>query len=52
MNNPELWRHLHEGAHKSAAHGSLLCGVTALHRISERIDRETALTVFKVSGLD
>ncbi|MCX5095277.1 hypothetical protein OOK36_41825 [Streptomyces sp. NBC_00365] len=52
MNNPELWRRLDEDAQKSAASGSLTCGATALRKVSERIDRETALTVFKVSGLD
>ncbi|WP_328544119.1 hypothetical protein [Streptomyces europaeiscabiei] len=52
MSNPELWRHLHEDAHKSADAGLLLCGATALHQLSEQIDRATALTVFKVSGLD
>ncbi|MFG2364470.1 hypothetical protein ACGFY3_22925 [Streptomyces mirabilis] len=40
-----------EDAQKSAASGSLACGATALRKVSERIDRETALTVFKVSGL-
>ncbi|MER5905160.1 hypothetical protein ABT150_34630 [Streptomyces mirabilis] len=40
-----------EDAQKSAASGSLACGATALRKVSERIDRETALTVFRVSGL-
>jgi hypothetical protein len=52
VNNPDLWHHLDEDAHRSAASGSLACGQTALRRISERIDRVTARTVFKVSGLD
>ncbi|MFD1275720.1 hypothetical protein ACFQ51_41260 [Streptomyces kaempferi] len=52
VNNPELWHRLDEDAQKSAASGSLTCGATALRKVSERIDRETALTVFKVSGLD
>ena len=52
VENPDLWHRLHEDARTSAAHGLLLCGATALHRLEERIDRETALTVFKVSGLE
>ncbi|WP_405880462.1 hypothetical protein OG762_18740 [Streptomyces sp. NBC_01136] len=49
--NPPLWHRLDEDARVSALRGTLTCGGTALHRVSERIDRETALTVFKVSGL-
>lgn len=52
VNNPELWHRLGKDAHASAACGSLTCGATALRRVSERIDRETALSVFKVSGLE
>jgi len=52
VNNPDLWHHLERDALRSAARGSLTCGETALRRISQRIDRETALTVFKVSGLE
>jgi hypothetical protein len=52
VNNPELWHRLEEDAQKSAASGTLMCGATALRRVSKRIDHETALTVFKVSGLD
>lgn len=50
--NPPLWHRLNEDARRSARRGSLTCGQTALRRVAERIDRETALTVFKVSGLD
>jgi hypothetical protein len=50
--SPALWHRLDEDARVSALRGSLTCGETALRRISERIDRETARTVFKVSGLD
>jgi len=50
--NPALWYRLNEDAHVSALRGSLLCGATALRRVSERIDRETALTVFRISGLE
>lgn len=52
VRNPELWHRLAQDAQKSAASGSLTCGATALRQVSERVDRETALTVFKVSGLD
>ena len=52
VDNPELWYRLDEDAQQSAAHGTLLCGGTELRRVSQRVDRETALTVFKVSGLE
>lgn len=52
VDNPDLWHRLDEDAHKSDACGSLTCGATALRQISKRIDRETALNVFKVSDLD
>ncbi|MFG2731223.1 hypothetical protein [Streptomyces canus] len=52
VRNPQLWFHLEEGAHKSAAGGTLLCGATALRRLSQRIDRETARAVFEASGLE
>ncbi|MFJ6900772.1 hypothetical protein [Streptomyces hokutonensis] len=52
VNNPDLWHRLAEDSHKSLASGSLTCGATALHRIAERVERETAETVFKVSGLE
>lgn len=52
VTNPPLWHRLDEDARVSALRGSLTCGATALRRVSERIDRETAMTVFKVSGLD
>ncbi|MFH9551690.1 hypothetical protein [Streptomyces sp. NPDC017435] len=51
VRNPQLWFHLQEGTHKSAA-GTLLCGATALRRLSQRIDRETARAVFEASGLE
>ncbi|TLS47662.1 hypothetical protein FE633_03530 [Streptomyces montanus] len=50
--NPPLWHRVDEDARISAARGMLLCGGTALHRLSERIDGETARTVFKVSGME
>ncbi|WP_225097342.1 hypothetical protein [Streptomyces sp. CoH27] len=50
--NPRLWHLLDEGARKAAASGVLLCGETALRRLSSRLDRETALGVFRASGLE
>ncbi|MEV0321644.1 hypothetical protein ACIBKX_34730 [Streptomyces sp. NPDC050658] len=50
--NPPLWRQVSDGARTSVERGSLLCGATALRRLAERIDRETAEEVFRVSGLD
>ncbi|WEP00498.1 hypothetical protein A6P39_003420 [Streptomyces sp. FXJ1.172] len=41
-----------EGARMAADDGLLLCGQTALRRLSIRMDRETARAVFKASGLD
>jgi hypothetical protein len=52
VSNPALWHRLDEDARVSGLRGTLTCGATALRRVSERIDRETAQTVFKVSGLD
>ncbi|MFI6352247.1 hypothetical protein ACIBJF_06170 [Streptomyces sp. NPDC050743] len=52
VSNPVLWHRLEEGARKAAAEGLLLCGQTALHRLAARVDRETALAVFKASGLE
>ncbi|MFJ3307870.1 hypothetical protein ACIPSA_33250 [Streptomyces sp. NPDC086549] len=52
VNNPDLWFRLAEDARRSAAAGTLTCGTTALRRIGERIDRETALSVFRASGLE
>jgi hypothetical protein len=50
--NPPLWRLLGEGTRASAAGASIIRGTTELRRLSERIDRETAQTVFRVSGLE
>ncbi|MYV41246.1 hypothetical protein GT030_20850 [Streptomyces sp. SID1328] len=52
VRNPQLWVRLNEGARKAAADGLLLCGQTALRRLSARMDSEAALAVFKASGLD
>ncbi|MEU9627858.1 hypothetical protein AB0D89_13730 [Streptomyces luteogriseus] len=52
VRHPHLWFCLERGARKAAADGSLLCGATALRRLSERVDRETAGAVFRISGLE
>ncbi|MFD7456385.1 MULTISPECIES: hypothetical protein [unclassified Streptomyces] len=52
VRHPHLWLCLERGARKAAADGSLLCGATALRRLSERVNRETARAVFRISGLD
>lgn len=52
VDNPPLWYRLDEDARFSAARGALMCGETALRRVEVRIDRETAETVFRVSGLE
>ncbi|MFD3588437.1 hypothetical protein [Streptomyces sp. NPDC058683] len=51
IDNPRLWRHVDEGARRSAAAGTLLCGATALTRLAERVEHENALGVFRASGL-
>nr|WP_232788957.1 hypothetical protein [Streptomyces odonnellii] len=50
--NPALWRVLDTDARASTAAGTLSYGVTALRQLSDRVDRETARTVFKVSGVE
>jgi hypothetical protein len=52
VHNPDLWHRVFEDSRRSLASGSLTCGATALRRIAERVERETAETVFKVSGLE
>ncbi|MEU5533345.1 hypothetical protein [Streptomyces sp. NPDC020362] len=52
VHNPQLWHLLDESVRKAEAGGLLLCGQTALHRLSARVDRETARAVFKASGLE
>ncbi|MER6426033.1 hypothetical protein [Streptomyces sp. NPDC001137] len=51
VDNPDLWYRLHEDARTSLALGTLQGGSAALERLSVRVERETALTVFKVSDL-
>ncbi|GAA1365786.1 hypothetical protein J0695_06710 [Streptomyces beijiangensis] len=50
--NPPLWRVLDDDSRTSADRGSLRCGETALRQIAARVDRETARTVFRISGLE
>ncbi|MEV6051773.1 hypothetical protein [Streptomyces sp. NPDC052107] len=52
IRNPALWHLLDEGARRSEAAGTLLCGTTALHRLAHRLDRETARAVFRASGME
>ncbi|MFG2124945.1 hypothetical protein [Streptomyces sp. NPDC048710] len=52
LRNPDLWLRLTEAAHASEASGTLRSGSTALHELTERIDREAALMVFRASGLE
>ncbi|WP_420078759.1 hypothetical protein ACN6AT_05780 [Streptomyces sp. JL4002] len=52
VRNPAMWHLLDADARASIRRGTLLSGVSALQELSERIDRETARTVFKVSGLE
>lgn len=52
VTNPDLWHRVSEDSRHSLTSGTLTCGATALRRIAERVERETAETVFKVSGLE
>ncbi|MFI6684803.1 hypothetical protein [Streptomyces sp. NPDC050485] len=49
--NPPLWHLLDADARTSLDRGVLRCGERALRQMAARVDRETARTVFKVSGL-
>ncbi|MGI5350378.1 hypothetical protein ACQEU8_19695 [Streptomyces sp. CA-250714] len=49
--NPPLWRLLDADVRYCAERGTLRNGTTALRKMARAIDRETAHTVFKVSGL-
>lgn len=51
VRNPAMWRRLDRDARTSIRRGTPQYGATALCRLTARIDRETAQTVFKVSGL-
>ncbi|MEU0834723.1 hypothetical protein [Streptomyces sp. NPDC005969] len=50
--DPALWHRLDEDARICMGRGTLLRGATALRQLGDRIDRRTARTVFKVSGLE
>ncbi|MET3983062.1 hypothetical protein [Streptomyces sp. PvR034] len=52
VRNPAMWRRLDTDTRASVQRGTLLCGATALRQLAGRIDRETAHTVFQVSGLE
>ncbi|MFF4500400.1 hypothetical protein [Streptomyces sp. NPDC001401] len=50
--NPALWHRLDTDARLSDRRGSLKEGRSALKRVSERVDHETAQAIFRVSGLE
>ncbi|MCL8015205.1 hypothetical protein M1L21_29375 [Streptomyces sp. AS02] len=50
--NPSLWLRLDTDAQLAQASGSLHRGRATLDRLSKRVDRETALAIFKVSGME
>ncbi|MFD5408033.1 hypothetical protein [Streptomyces griseorubiginosus] len=52
VRNPQLWLRVEAGARKATADGTLLCGATALRRLSRRVDDEAAQAVFRSSGLE
>ncbi|MFB7600559.1 hypothetical protein [Streptomyces sp. NPDC056160] len=52
VDNPALWCRFDEDARKSAARGSLRCGQRALRDLAERVEGETALAVFRISGME
>ncbi|MFE2286330.1 hypothetical protein ACFXDJ_19450 [Streptomyces sp. NPDC059443] len=51
VRNPSMWRRLDADTRTSIRRGTLVSGATALRELAQRIDGETARTVFKVSGL-
>ncbi|GED88232.1 hypothetical protein TNCT6_53170 [Streptomyces sp. 6-11-2] len=52
VDHPDVWYRLDEDARHCVAAGRLQCGTDELRDISEQVDRETALAVFRVSGLE
>ncbi|MEV6806967.1 hypothetical protein [Streptomyces sp. NPDC051132] len=52
VRNPHLWYRLDEGARRAEAAGLLVSGTTALHDLARRLDSETALGVFRASGME
>ncbi|MFI8451350.1 hypothetical protein [Streptomyces erythrochromogenes] len=51
VRNPAMWSRLDTDTRTSLQHGTLLRGTTVLRQLAERLDRETAHTVLKLSGL-
>ncbi|MFF3861448.1 hypothetical protein [Streptomyces sp. NPDC002209] len=51
IRNPAMWHRLDTDTRTSIRRGILLHGTTPLRQLAQRIDRETAHTVFKASGL-
>ncbi|MFJ9769100.1 hypothetical protein ACIRUY_35395 [Streptomyces erythrochromogenes] len=51
VRNPAMWQRVDTDTRTSIQRGTLRYGATALRRLAARIDRETARTVFKVSGV-
>ncbi|MCT4351692.1 hypothetical protein M5362_00910 [Streptomyces sp. Je 1-79] len=49
--NPPLWHRLEADARTSVARGTLVRGSAELDLLALRLDRETARTVFRISGL-
>lgn len=49
--NPAMWHLLDADSRTSIRRGTLRRGTTALRQLARRMDRETAHSVFKVSGL-
>lgn len=49
--NPELWRALDQGIAASLSRGTLREGREPLRRLRRLVERETARTVFRVSGI-
>lgn len=50
VRNPAMWHLLDTDSRTSIQRGTLRRGTTALQQLARRIDRETARTVFRVSG--
>ncbi|MFH7597889.1 hypothetical protein WDV06_22685 [Streptomyces racemochromogenes] len=51
VRNPAVWHLLDTDSRTSIRRGTLREGAAALRELARRIDRETARTVFKVSGM-
>ncbi|MFF3618437.1 hypothetical protein [Streptomyces sp. NPDC002467] len=51
VRNPAMWHLFDTDSRSSLQHGTLLHGAPSLRQLAQRIDRETAHTVFKVSDL-